>query len=95
MNAKHTPGPWEIANGEGVVVYGQPIRTYEVSARDGSFWIAQVQHAVHPTIGAENAHLIAAAPEMYEALEWITKNCDGPAFGKAKAALAKARGETT
>ena len=49
------------------------------------------------------AHLIAAAPDLYEALRWLSRDFDdmsgnrGTAFAKAKdaarAALAKARGE--
>lgn len=42
-----------------------------------------------------NAHLIAAAPDMYEALADIVHDFEGhPGFGPARAALAKARGES-
>ena len=43
-----------------------------------------------------NAHLIAAAPELYEALERVVRisDRDHVAWNEAKAALAKARGET-
>jgi hypothetical protein len=42
-----------------------------------------------------NAHLIAAAPDLYEALEYILTANDGEPdrFDRAHAALAKARGE--
>lgn len=60
----------------------------------GESWPAQRQSEA-------NAHLIAAAPEMYEALEnliaWIdpNENYDEPQTNAAYAALAKARGEAT
>lgn len=42
-----------------------------------------------------NAHLIAAAPDMYEALADLVNAFDGePGFGPAKDALAKARGKS-
>ena len=43
-----------------------------------------------------DAHLIAAAPELYAALERIAAGVDGASAGKiARAAIAKARGEQT
>lgn len=42
----------------------------------------------------ENANLIAAAPDLLEALEFLLKiNLHGPGIAQAKAAIAKARGE--
>ena len=47
-----------------------------------------------------NAHLIAAAPDMYAALEAIRDNevvraiCPSPLWGKMADAMIKARGET-
>ena len=50
-------------------------------------------------IGLANAHLIAAAPELYEALEGMLATWCGPKksviVDEARAALAKARGEST
>ena len=41
-----------------------------------------------------DAELAAAAPELYEALEYLVDLLDGnPGLGPARAALAKARGE--
>lgn len=43
----------------------------------------------------ERAHLIAAAPELYEALADLVHDFEGhPGFGPARKALAKARGES-
>ena len=44
-----------------------------------------------------NAHLIAAAPDLYEALDRLVRYINAPsteAYLSARAALAKARGET-
>ncbi len=61
MNTKHTPGPWHVANGP--IVY----------APDG-FAIANavVFHGRHePEASQANAHLIAAAPRLFEILSHI------------------------
>lgn len=57
-----------------------------------------LSHANYPTeLGKANAHLIAAAPELYEALEDVLNSKeivnDDPLVNKIIAALAKARGE--
>ena len=61
--------------------------------------VARLQSAEHIVgIGANevvaNAHLIAAAPDLYEALEAVIAVADRNTveFDRAKAALAKARG---
>lgn len=111
MSEKFTAGPWELKRAlrstDGAYDYG-------IGAMiDGNrYCIAEtfgrVAGALYPPAEA-NAHLVAAAPTMYEALvsiqEWLMFNGpvkdDGithPAFIKANnatvAALAKARGET-
>lgn len=73
----HTPGPWDAS---GLTVYD--------TCLDG----------VASTHTAADAHLIAAAPELLEALEeWLTVGNDLKARKavreKARAAIAKARGE--
>jgi hypothetical protein len=87
-----TPGPWK-ADGLEVCGDGQTVAVAEVIRRDhfeSGFSEAKT-----------NAHLIAAAPDMFEALEALVEAVmdDDPceAFPIAKhagrAALAKARGE--
>lgn len=87
---KFTPGPWYAAQPEECggwwIVATDPEGCDCIDSGDGGF-------------EREDAHLIAAAPELYEALEtcllygamtgdeWVT--------AKAEAALAKARGENT
>lgn len=110
QTSKHTPGPWRVEESTTLIwgrcdpddktTYGMGIPVAEV--RLGSTrWNG-------PTIGwneAEaNARLIAAAPEMLEALAkmvceydaWSGFNDDGfedETISEARAALAKARGE--
>jgi len=55
----------------------------------------EVAEIVH---GKANAHLMASAPELYEALQEVLSasiilNSHGHVVGKAQKALAKARGE--
>jgi hypothetical protein len=98
MNTKHTPGPWATGG-------------YDIKAEDGRALIATVirryqnRSALDPDDeGAANARLIAAAPEMFDALsevEWIfdgeedITNNGGPnnamkALAVVRAALRKA-----
>ena len=87
-----TPGPWHVANG--------------VQVRSERDQIAKVW-MMRNGEGNANARLIAAAPELYEALQLALLGLDaycvekGPLFlasalaaDKARAALAKARGES-
>lgn len=91
---KHTPGPWHIAN-------GCQIR----SAKDqiAKAWMTRNGE------GLANARLIAAAPELLEALELLAELADGfsvsgvyfteqienlVAVRRAFAAIAKSKGES-
>jgi len=90
----HTPGPWELI---GDAIMPDPRRHLP----DTMLGIANIQDhgsdrplAVHRA----NARLIAAAPDLLEALEALTANYADVEPGgsknvdKARAALAKARG---
>jgi hypothetical protein len=57
MSAKHTPGPWDSS-------------TYEVEANDGTL-ICNMSGWKSPEASKANARLIAAAPELLEALKNI------------------------
>jgi hypothetical protein len=81
---KFTPGPWKIG-------------AYESGrmAVDGAN-----DEEVTGYIDPEDAYLIAAAPDLYEALETVLANAPEPycaitraVDAKCRAALAKARGE--
>jgi hypothetical protein len=85
VTQQHTPGPWTIAD--------------KTDIRDGDGLIARVATAwAGNGIINANARLIAAAPELLEALEKMLG--DFSTYGaleveaaKARAAIAKARGE--
>ena len=91
MNAaKHTPGPWELDTTFGRQGLIQPVgRDYPVAAVTGYYTNAGQTEA--------NARLIAAAPEMLEALRdcrealrSIDATCE---LRVVNAAIAKATGE--
>jgi len=95
MSARHTPGPWEACkvgdygdyDGQCLVVLGDDMR---VAVTLGSDKTAKA-----------NARLIAAAPDLLEALQVMVKQftkvpstyLDSKARGMAHAAIAKATGE--
>lgn len=86
--AKHTPGPWDENNG----------RVFR--GNSGSICILTDQHSFGEY--RANARLIAAAPELLEALQSIIeigkRNTENPKYDgyydAARAAIAKATGET-
>ena len=96
-DAKFTPGPWSAIDfaGNDLVVTAINDSGRESIALLGS----------HSTKRFTNANLIAAAPDMYEALEmaileygkpggpWNVPSESGTWINKAKAAIVKARGE--
>jgi hypothetical protein len=90
MTDKYTPGPWAVTDTVGTI-YSQ--------ARNGQHQICQ-----GPVLGAPvtppneerkaNAMLIAAAPEMLEALRGVIRVADRATveFDAARIAIAKAEG---
>ena len=110
MEAKFTPGPWatdiEVKTFDGQIL-DATIYVNHGSGKGGAICIFQHD----PEDGLDNtdpeqianAHLIAAAPELYEALGAL-ENCRQTIHGqfvvskegidRARAALAKARGES-
>lgn len=114
--SKFTKGPWKaggesqelLSNGKLTRRY---IPIYEASSLHPHWARNEPTDHPHPIIAGvhiceesdANAHLIAAAPELYDALEWIFKatkdelgsNFTESSMGKSIAAtLAKARGES-
>ena len=95
--AGYTKGPWEFDPPHD---HG----TYEGAFYSGDEEICSFgdSEAYYPTEGTPpntaNAHLIAAAPDMYEALKELIvayEGCNGtdhPAYTAAETALAKAEG---
>ena len=90
---KWTPGPWvaDTTDPSDVVIW---CANEEFVANVGG---GRVQPAsVAFDADAHNAHLIAAAPDLYEALEACKVFCDSDGMVNGvnvRAALAKARGE--
>lgn len=103
-DTKFTPGPWRAAPFSSVV--GCPIGA-QPDPKKNTIIVAGTRSAVAQEPGAfraeveANSYLIAAAPEMYEALVlldsmdgWTPEDEWDAAWQKARAALAKARGES-
>ena len=88
--SKHTPGPWALSKSRA----GHSI----VCASGRTVAAAHLLGTIHPVDEVEaNAHLIAAAPEMYEALKWarILLDIEGKySLIGIDMALAKAEGRT-
>ncbi len=84
--SKHAPGPW--------VVTHSPLSGYRVSDKTG--WGVAV--VLKDTNDEANARLIAAAPQMLEALEMVVAWDDDPignalGIGAIKEAIKAAKGE--
>lgn len=88
--SRHTKGPWEVrAKNPGIVApVGRPLHI-----------VANCDVLpLGPKTVSANARLVAAAPELLDALEWLVEECtngDGSgtvgAIGAARAVIAKAR----
>lgn len=112
-DTKFTPGPWRVANNGRK---GKKTPTFRIWRNDpnqpdgDNFRNTGYASISSHVSGESNAHLIAAAPELYAALEWYearlgnvrkitpegekSRNELDRDFGdRARAALAKARGE--
>lgn len=106
---KFTPGPWNIGYGKTVESVGSN-DFFGIGFKTDHDWTAICllsQADRVSNIDEANAHLIAAAPDLYDALENLEPYLDAivcyastitehPPNGfilKARAALAKARGE--
>ena len=93
----HTPGPWEVIQDQyGAVefIWGDTgcvcdLRSPQETAEIFDGWMGPTK--------LDDARLIAAAPELYEALEdlieFLIHGDKSKAILRAKAALAKARGD--
>lgn len=94
MSATYTPGPWSIEKRPGPI--------YEIHASTDAVAVA---YGTHLDEDDANARLMAAAPELLEALRDVTRSFEellatsgdpdpgaGPFVLAAKAAIAKATG---
>lgn len=94
MDPKYTPGPWRIGKCYGSVVADFPVPGIRGSDETESYG----GHLVAESISTQNRALIAAAPDLLEALvemvEWLEQgDHEGPMHTRARAAIAKATGE--
>lgn len=86
--SKHTPGPWEVQGH--VDIDNMP--DFEVvaprHADSGPYYFSVAQHMTR-----EDAHLLAAAPELLEALVNVCELLGGDVPDSARAAIRKATEE--
>jgi hypothetical protein len=88
MSTKHTPGPWSDRNG----------RIFQTDREE--LTIANVGRAFDGDYSPANARLIAAAPDLLEALQLAVRQnshdmlMTGEELRKCEAAIAKATGAT-
>lgn len=96
MNAKHTPGPWTIGdeNNQHVeICIGDAVANLDRQDRYGLHMVFSREEML------ANAHLIAAAPDLLEALDAaLEAECRLMDYrpeweDHARAAIAKAKGE--
>lgn len=89
---KHTPGPWELVSLSG---YGSPF-SIRMPYIEGMAKPDQKHYGVQSIRRREDAQLIAAAPELYEALEDAVDLLTAAGYStlEHRSALAKARGES-
>jgi hypothetical protein len=85
--SKHTPGPW------GWHTPATTAARYPCYVTAGNQYIAAIYHGDDQRETHPNARLIAAAPELLEALQLITEVGNRAATEIAHAAIAKATGE--
>lgn len=94
--SRHTPGPWsvdEYTSGDSMFGFSPACA---VMCRDNNKVICEIPDYTIGQFDREDARLIAAAPDLLEALEHILKGALSlPRFAEeqARAAIAKATGK--
>lgn len=93
MKTKFTPGPWKVYE-----PYNLEKNTYGIDSMDEYVVVWMGLNKEQGIRKIYDAHLIAAAPDLYEALETVLQAIESGdvvsgVIGEAKQALAKARGE--
>jgi hypothetical protein len=90
----HTPGPWHVGagNGEGSIFANNGRTRLEIGGTT-LYPIAQITRGWNEAEDEANARLIAAAPEMLEALQSLTHPmASDEDLQNALAVIAKAKG---
>ena len=98
--SKHTPGPWSVVEHDHAICIQteSPSKTKYGASRYAAIGGFDRNDRAQLEEARANARLIAAAPELLEALKVLVENGGiGPEqmFHDARAAIAKATGETT
>ena len=98
---KHTPGPWFYTKETMKIVihtteYNNNVNEALITEEDSDYTIAGIWSL--DAIDQANAHLIATAPDLLIALEYLVRiepkdKIDSVWIEKAKLTIAKARGE--
>ena len=89
-DAKFTEGPWEA-----VALIGKPewdVVKPDAQAIDGHWFVATCHDCADGKDAEANARLIAAAPDLLEALQYLVGLGGGDCLDPARAAIAKALG---
>ena len=99
MEAKHTPGPWEWIGKNSLYANSDEILMASDDGKPYGMHSAQIEHHWDSGVAKANMNLIAAAPELLEALQKIARMDYGNPYAKACADVAresilKATGET-
>lgn len=96
MSTKHTPGPWRLSETARDAVVCDDVSGHDTSDNVDYYEGHLIAESI---IGSANRLLIAAAPDLLEALEWMLHahgaDVDGgesDVIDKARAAIAKATG---
>lgn len=105
MSFTFTPGPWHLRTSNGNLPVVREIKlpngehsTYRAVVGHGNTLsgpiVANLDFGYGQRNDEANAYLIAAAPFMYEALQYVVKHTTDPILERtARAALLKANGE--
>ena len=97
MQTNHTPGPWAISQSHGFRT-GAPVNAYTINGACGT-----VATTPNPNVAdnAANARLIAAAPDLLDALRRVLRHIPADAgcasmsddLHRARVAIARATGD--
>lgn len=107
MKAQHTKGPWIVGMGGSIRCSytdtdGDDIIVGGIQNNENQIGSSVYSQPNKPE-GTANAHLIAAAPELLEALAWFIDDIDGTRTDmgefdfnveRSRAAIAKAKGDS-
>ncbi|GBQ89115.1 hypothetical protein [Asaia krungthepensis] len=100
MSGKWTPGPWVVGKGAGYFIKRPNARMAHLVGMTPGFSGVGAESGNDEEARA-NAHLMSASPELFDALKQMVSLATGPcntrdmteALDRARAALAKAKGE--